>query len=463
MLGSDFSQFYLDFAPFLLNAAHQRLRRRCDDADEVVQQTLLFAFEHLQDIPSTASRIRRWLLAILDKRICRIRASRSTRFAAKRCDIPRAKLVHAKSIRSGEQIGTYLGNLAESVEELPFEESDLARTVVDLTPEERKLVFDPASSTASLIAQAAMRDKLRHERGNQLAEFSSESRILDFIRQHCSRRSHTSPAHYLSTFRTIERQRGRPVRIADLDAAFFERHVANASVSKSTRKRVVAVWNAAAQQSLISPPPRHRPRFELRHPMYWTLEQIEKAALGTSSLSGIVWGVPQGLFWPAMIRVAARTALPFRQLLKMSWSQLKSDGLLWAKLDLATIELLVKLEELGSQKVFPCTCKADLFHKHYNTAIRRAGILSGSLTRMERDILNDAALGVPESQSALRRNCHLNVIREYRRRIRQKVALPGEASMRDVVEAAKRLNLLDASVTLDAANPHSYTNKPRCT
>lgn len=454
----DFADFYSRHRPNLQRLAAAWFGRESDDADEAVQETFIFALENRNLVPNAEREAGNWLVAVLRFRVLRIKSSRfvrSRRFPNERharfCFVP---------IYDRGGSGSNGHCLVESAEDHRGT-GDYDDLISGLTLEQRESLFTEWGGGADISwAEHRQRAELRSALQPTLPplNLSASTRILDFVRQHAASRSLTHVQDYLSQFRVLQRRFGRTLRLSDLTRDFYDRFVS--PLSNGSRKRVMAIWNAAARTGVIHGPPRKGKYPPMPHPATWPSDKLERFLIGAGGLEGVVRGtaVLHSEFWTAIVSVAADSGLSYSALLPLTWPEFRVRDAVMAKMTARTVDCLQRLERHGCQHVFPWRPR-DLFYKHYSKVLRITGITAGSLTERERAVLLGTAAGLTEGELAARFDCCKGVVVEYRRRLREKLGLRANTSLKALVLTAKERGLLPDDVNTDEANDHVYSRK----
>jgi DNA-binding CsgD family transcriptional regulator len=347
--------------------------------------------------------------------------------------------------------------LAETAEDYR-EVSDYDDLLNGLTVEQRDLLF-PRAQEKLEASWAHHRNRARLLAGLQPTlprkVFTPDTRILNFIRHYAASRAITHAQDYLSQFRVLERKFGRPMRLRDLSEDFILRFVAD--LSAGSRKRVMSIWNAAARAGIIQGPLPKTRYPAMVHPALWPSHKLERFLIGVERLVGQVRDtcIPQSTFWSAIVSVAADSGLPFSTLRRLSWQDVTGRDAMMAKLTVRTLDYLQKLDGHGCNLVFPWS-PAGMFYKHYSKVLRVTGVTADSLTARERDILLGTAAGLTEGQLAERYQCCKGVVVEYRKRLREKLGLQANTSLKTLALTAKKRGFLPDDVNADSANDSVY-------
>lgn len=434
----DFVLLHNKLRPKLERLAEHWVGGGTDDADEAVQTTVLFAWSNLTRIPSNPSAAERCLITILKFAVRKVRAQRYGHHVRPRA---KSRLSLGVSTDAGE---TTEHSLAVAAAIASPRTDDGWQDVLDpLTRRQRELLFGTARSDRDAWdlrkRQASLRVRLQRSVGGPVLP-SPETRVMEFVEIYADMRG-LSGRDYLSAYRVLEHRAGRWLRLHDLDNAFFERYVA--SLSRSSRKRVLAIWNAAASIGIVEPPPVLRRHVPPPHPIHWSEAQLLKVVGAAKQMQGCVGRtrIPKNEYWPAIISLAADSGLSFVDLLEMTWDSLRENERIKVRSKPATIDYLRQLQSYGRSQVFPWIGARARFYKYYGSVVREGG-LSPHLTPRERDVLHGTAAGESEESLAGQFDCCLGNIRKYRQRLREKLNIRGTRSIQALVLTAEERGLL---------------------
>jgi DNA-directed RNA polymerase specialized sigma24 family protein/DNA-binding CsgD family transcriptional regulator len=424
-----FERFY----PELKSLATTWLDGRADQADDAVQDTFCFALENPSQIPKDDARVKCWLISVLRFRALRVRSSRRG-----------TPHVPPRQWHGGP--GTAEHFLVESATATPVCTSDYDFVVNELSLNERELLFGKASDWTGRRRQAEFRESLRSSITPR--RFDSDSRVLRFVREHISARSLKD---YLSSFRWLERQFGKPLRLSDLTCDLYERYVE--PLAGGTRKRIVSVWNTAARLGLAIKL-QNRP---IEHPANWPQDKVEAFVARAIQLPGNVYRtpIPQSVYWPGIELLAADTRLSYSSLLTLTWAELKANDSICANLSSHTIGFLERLELATADDCFPWLAPRHLFHKYHSRALRQCGVCD-CLTPREQDVLHGTAAGHSEAELSSEFGCCIATVRQYRLRIREKLGLKSNTSFRTMVLAARGRGWLSSDTPIDDVDDRIY-------
>jgi DNA-binding CsgD family transcriptional regulator len=421
-----------------------------DQADEAVQDAFRIALEKPDEIPFDDDGAERWLVRVLKYRVLRVMSR--TRL---RTDRPRARFTFCPKREKGET-GSGKHYLAQSAEELSDDAGEYDSFLAELSVAERELLFcNMTADWQEQRQQAEFRELLRTR--IQTVSFTPRSRMLQFVCEYASPRSIED---YLSTFRVLERRFGKPLRLADLTSEFYDRYVTH--LSRGTRRRVDSLWNIAARMGLANKPPQRRGTLIVDHPAYWSHSKCQQYLERALRLSGNVYrtSVPQREYWPSMVYLAGDGRLAHTALLSLTWPEVKSNADLLAKLRPQTIELLERLEGSSPETCFPWNAPRHLFHKYYARALRQCGVCD-YLTPRERDVLIGTARGYSEAELASQFGCCIATVRQYRLRIREKLGLTADTSLKTMALAARQRGWLPAGISVESADDRVYRTVSR--
>lgn len=435
----DLAGLFANHRDKLQGVAAFRLGGANDDADEVVQQTFVFAVTNPELVPVDFTEQQHWLVRVLEYRVRQLLERQS-----KHAYLGTLKQSPFVPTHDRRETGTFSHYVAASVADRSAEQpSSFDEVLADLSREDRDLLFDDPADERGRCHRTELTDRLRlrFEQSSMPGTVapSANMRILSFIEYYSSRRQTISRPDYISQFRVLERRYGKSLRLSNLDTAFYERHVS--PLSRSGRKRVLAVWNAAAMMGLIEPPACRKAE-TCRDPVYWSEDETVRVLGIAEGLGGEICGtnIPKVVYWPAVISLVADTGWHRSTLLRMPWPNLWANEHLKANARSRTVEYLHRLEAFGQKAVFPWLARREGFYKFYASVLRRAGMVS-SLTALESSVLRGIRAGLVETELAKQHDCDVGVIRQYRRRIREKLGLPSYAPSQTIVGTAVQRGL----------------------
>jgi DNA-directed RNA polymerase specialized sigma24 family protein/DNA-binding CsgD family transcriptional regulator len=436
----DFRRLHDQHRPKLQRLAERWCGGATDNADEAVQGAFIFAWKNQERIPAEPLAVERWLIAVLKIAVRNVLSSRHCHCLQPSCQ-PRRVSYGVSS----DSVGT-TGHLIAVAAAVTVDDDDHELDFVfnSLSFRQRQLLFGGVSADTDdwerRKRQALLRRKVR-SLGGDASLPRSQVRVIDFVHVYANIRN-LSPRDYVSTFRSLERKAGRWLRLRDLDEQFFRNYVT--PVSKSTRKRIMAVWNAAANMGIIQSPPCHARQSAAPHPTHWSDSEIATAIRVAEKMDGFVGrtAIPKRAFWPAVLTLAADLGLPFTQLLAMTWDQLRQNEAFQQKGKPETIKYLRGLRQYEYEFVFPWSGARERFYMYYARLVRNAGLAKNGLTLRERDVLMGTAQGGTEHVLAQRLNCCVGTIRQHRRRLREKLNIQRAWSKRHLVEIARKRGVL---------------------
>lgn len=228
-------------------------------------------------------------------------------------------------------------------------------------------------------------------------------------------------AQYQATLRRLDHYLLRPAKVADLTeetVVGFLSHVAaidSPATVATKRAHLLALWQWAAKRHLTAEwPDLPVVKLPQRIPTAWTLEQLRSLLVACRDASGVISGIPAGLFWRALIlvlfdtglRAAAAWSLRRAEVdldartiyVRAETQKQRADQLL--RFSPQTAAALMEIWEPPRLLLFPWDRSPRMRYIEYERLLQRAGLPHGRRDKFQRIRRTTATLGLQYGRAA---------------------------------------------------------------